>query len=434
MTHVTEHPLVRGGRSAALAAACVRGGVAAGLGLGGLAVLVIAAWISSPFPDGGPGDVLHAATGLWLLAHGVDLIRTDTLSGPPAPLGVVPLLLTALPVWLVHRAARDTLDRGTAGGTGRAPPRAARSPQWPGDTCWSRRSCSLQRERPAARRPDHGRALAARRRRRGGGGGGLDGARPPLPRAAVGGPPARGGARARDPARRRRGGHRGLAGLARGPGTGRVPRPGGGVVGTGRGPAARPGTAAERGRVGRLVRPRARLRPRYGRPRDPAGPRRGPGRTALPLLAAVPAEGPGGRLQWAAVAVPLVATVLLGHRVGRSARTWTAGTRRCRRWARPGRAGRPSPPSRARRAARSAPAGCPRSARCGGRRAGRWWSGGLRGCSGGPGGTGLGPPRPAGGARTGSGPRPDLAATGAATARKPFRSGSGARPGAGTRV
>ncbi|MET9677985.1 DUF6350 family protein, partial [Streptomyces sp. NPDC006482] len=112
MTHSTEYPLVQGGRSAALATACVRGGVAAGLGLGALAVLVTAAWISSPYPDSGPGDALHVAAGLWLLAHGVDLIRTDTLSGLPAPLGVAPMLLAALPVWLVHRAARDTLDPG----------------------------------------------------------------------------------------------------------------------------------------------------------------------------------------------------------------------------------------------------------------------------------------------------------------------------------
>ncbi|MFD3666409.1 DUF6350 family protein [Streptomyces sp. NPDC058659] len=112
MTHPTEHSLVQGGRSAALATACVRGGVAAGLGLGALAVLVTAAWISSPHADSGPGGALHVAAGLWLLAHGVDLIRTDTLSGLPAPLGVVPMLLAVLPVWLVHRAARDTLDPG----------------------------------------------------------------------------------------------------------------------------------------------------------------------------------------------------------------------------------------------------------------------------------------------------------------------------------
>ncbi|MGW2300996.1 cell division protein PerM [Streptomyces sp. NPDC001809] len=110
MTHVTDHSLVQGGRSAALATACVRGGVAAGLGLGALAVLVVAAWIGSPYPDSGPGGALHLAAGLWLLAHGVDLVRTDTLSGLPAPLGVAPMLLAVLPVWLVHRAARDTLE------------------------------------------------------------------------------------------------------------------------------------------------------------------------------------------------------------------------------------------------------------------------------------------------------------------------------------
>ncbi|MFI8961306.1 DUF6350 family protein [Streptomyces sp. NPDC053493] len=118
MTHVTEQQRppaapeapVQGRSSAALATAFVRGGVAAGLGLGMLAVLVTAAWIASPFPDGGPGAALHTAAGLWLLAHGGDLVRTDTVSGLPAPLGVTPLLLTALPLWLAHRAARDTLD------------------------------------------------------------------------------------------------------------------------------------------------------------------------------------------------------------------------------------------------------------------------------------------------------------------------------------
>ncbi|GGR38227.1 cell division protein PerM [Streptomyces roseolus] len=110
VTHLTEHTLVQGGRSAAFATACVRGGVAAGLGVGTLAVLVIVAWISSPFPDSGAGGALHLAAGLWLLAHGVDLLRTDTLGGLPAPLGIVPLLLSALPVWLLHRTARSTLD------------------------------------------------------------------------------------------------------------------------------------------------------------------------------------------------------------------------------------------------------------------------------------------------------------------------------------
>lgn len=98
------------GRAAALTAAFLRGGLAAGLGLGALAVLVIAAWISSPYPDSGAGGALHIAAALWLLAHGAELVRPDTLSGVPAPVGVVPLLFVALPVWLVYRSARDALE------------------------------------------------------------------------------------------------------------------------------------------------------------------------------------------------------------------------------------------------------------------------------------------------------------------------------------
>ncbi|WP_371588313.1 cell division protein PerM [Streptomyces virginiae] len=114
MTQVTERgtPLPaapRAGvrRRSPAAAACVVGGaVAAGLGLGFLAVLVIVLWISSPYPDSGPGGALHLAAGLWLLAHGAELVRYDTLSGIPAPVGITPLLLVALPVLLMRRAAR----------------------------------------------------------------------------------------------------------------------------------------------------------------------------------------------------------------------------------------------------------------------------------------------------------------------------------------
>ncbi|MFD9360095.1 DUF6350 family protein [Streptomyces sp. NPDC060031] len=105
MTQVTERgtPLPTASR----AAACVLGGaVAAGLGLGFLAVLVIVLWISSPYPDSGPGGALHLAAGLWLLAHGTELIRYETLSGVPAPVGMTPLLLVALPALLIRRAAR----------------------------------------------------------------------------------------------------------------------------------------------------------------------------------------------------------------------------------------------------------------------------------------------------------------------------------------
>ncbi|MEU1490184.1 DUF6350 family protein [Streptomyces sp. NPDC005776] len=98
------------GRSAVQARALLRGALAAGLSLGSVVVLVVVMWISSANPGSGPGEAFHAAAGVWLLAHGAELIRTDTLTGAPAPVGVVPLLLTALPVWLVHRAARDVLE------------------------------------------------------------------------------------------------------------------------------------------------------------------------------------------------------------------------------------------------------------------------------------------------------------------------------------
>ncbi|MEU8776725.1 DUF6350 family protein [Streptomyces sp. NPDC048606] len=114
MTQVTERgtPLRTAPRAAArrrspAAAACVLGGaMAAGLGLGFLAVLVIVLWISSPYPDSGPGGALHLAAGLWLMAHGTELVRYETLSGVPAPVGLTPLLLVALPVLLMRRAAR----------------------------------------------------------------------------------------------------------------------------------------------------------------------------------------------------------------------------------------------------------------------------------------------------------------------------------------
>ncbi|MEU7643644.1 cell division protein PerM [Streptomyces huasconensis] len=120
MTQTTDHsaspPLVQllsersRDRSPGLATCLAGGAVAAGLGLGSLAVLVIALWISSPYPDSGPDGALHIAASLWLLAHGTELIRADTLSGTPTPVGVTPLLLAALPGWLVYRAARDATD------------------------------------------------------------------------------------------------------------------------------------------------------------------------------------------------------------------------------------------------------------------------------------------------------------------------------------
>ena len=96
-------------RSSVLATCSLRGAIAAGVGLGALAVPVMLLWITSPYPDSGLGGALRTATSLWLLAHGAQLVRPETLTGTPAPVGVMPLLLAALPVWLAHRAARDAL-------------------------------------------------------------------------------------------------------------------------------------------------------------------------------------------------------------------------------------------------------------------------------------------------------------------------------------
>ncbi len=110
MTQRAPKVTVRRNRTLALVSALVKGVVAAGLGLGSLAVLVMVLWISSPYPDSGPGGALRAAAGVWLLAHGAGLVRPDTLSGVPAPVGLVPLLLVLGPVWLAHRAARDAAE------------------------------------------------------------------------------------------------------------------------------------------------------------------------------------------------------------------------------------------------------------------------------------------------------------------------------------
>ncbi|MFD5796763.1 DUF6350 family protein [Streptomyces diastatochromogenes] len=116
-------------RSPGLGASLLGGAVAAGLGLGSLAVLVLGLWISSPYPDSGPGGALRIAAALWLLAHGVELVRTDTLSGAPLPVGVTPLLLLALPVWLLYRAARDATD---ASAEPDAPPPVPAHTAWTG--------------------------------------------------------------------------------------------------------------------------------------------------------------------------------------------------------------------------------------------------------------------------------------------------------------
>ncbi|GAA3492595.1 cell division protein PerM [Streptomyces cremeus] len=102
------------------AACVVRGALAAGLGLGTFAVLAMVLWISSPYPDAGAGAALRVAAGLWLLAHGADLVRHDTLDAVAAPVGLTPLLCSVLPLWLAHRTARDACEEDGEDGATRS--------------------------------------------------------------------------------------------------------------------------------------------------------------------------------------------------------------------------------------------------------------------------------------------------------------------------
>ncbi|MEU9150818.1 DUF6350 family protein [Streptomyces sp. NPDC048417] len=116
-----------------MAASLLGGAIAAGLGLACFSVLVMALWVSSPYPDSGPSGALHLAAALWFLAHGVELVRTDTLSGVPAPVGVTPLLLLVLPVLLVYRGAREAVDAPEHDGDGAdAPPPVRARTAWTG--------------------------------------------------------------------------------------------------------------------------------------------------------------------------------------------------------------------------------------------------------------------------------------------------------------
>ncbi|MGP3999955.1 cell division protein PerM [Streptomyces sp. 8N706] len=117
MTQLTDHSTPLSSRvqtdawRAPVAGAAMLGGVvAAALGLGAMTVAVLLLWIAAPYPDSGPGGALHVAAALWLLAHGAELVRTETLTGVPAPLGLVPLLLCALPAWLLYRTARYAVE------------------------------------------------------------------------------------------------------------------------------------------------------------------------------------------------------------------------------------------------------------------------------------------------------------------------------------
>ncbi|MFE0625401.1 DUF6350 family protein [Streptomyces sp. NPDC058864] len=107
-------------RTSESAPAFTGGVVAAGLGLGGFAMLVLFLWVVSPFPDSGLDGALHVAADCWLLAHGGDLVRTETLSGAAAPIGVAPLLPMVFPVWLLYRAGADAVAPASDGKVARS--------------------------------------------------------------------------------------------------------------------------------------------------------------------------------------------------------------------------------------------------------------------------------------------------------------------------
>lgn len=86
------------------------GGVAAVLGLGAVAVVALLLWTVSPYPDSGAQGALRVAADLWLLGHGAELVRTGGLAEGSSPVGLAPLLLVALPSWLLYRATRHVFE------------------------------------------------------------------------------------------------------------------------------------------------------------------------------------------------------------------------------------------------------------------------------------------------------------------------------------
>ncbi|WP_075017251.1 cell division protein PerM [Actinacidiphila rubida] len=100
--------------------ALTAGVAAAGLGLGVPAVTVLLLWIGSPYPDSGLGGALHLTAALWLLAQGAELVRTGTASGDPAPVALVPLLLSVVPAWLLYRGTSSAIAGERGGEDGAA--------------------------------------------------------------------------------------------------------------------------------------------------------------------------------------------------------------------------------------------------------------------------------------------------------------------------
>ncbi|WP_242483404.1 DUF6350 family protein [Streptomyces sp. HSG2] len=125
-------------RPPGISAGLAGGAAAAALGIAAFGAVVTLLWISAPAAGGNPDGALRVAAALWLSAHGADLVRVDTLSGAPAPLGVTPLLFVLLPFWLVRRACREATDGtgglavGSAVARGSAPPPVSARLAWCG--------------------------------------------------------------------------------------------------------------------------------------------------------------------------------------------------------------------------------------------------------------------------------------------------------------
>ena len=425
----------------ALAGCLFGGAVAAGLGLGAYAVVVMALWIGSPYPDSGPGGATGTAVSLWLLGHGVGLTRADTLTGVPAPLGLTPLLLALLPFWLVRRAARDAAEPETPRPRDPRPHRRLgrhrrlhrrRRPRRP-----------LRHRGRAAPHPARGRlapaAAGARRRPH----------RTPLrtrpgSRRTVTAGPDGGSGGVRAALAGRRGATACRAGLAAA-----LTLAGGGAVLVGVSLAPPPGpcprlvldahrrlvAAGRRIRLALALLPNAadlgrRLRARHrvpgrhlGTPATPLAATSGPALPPFPLLAAVPPDGSGTPLTWACAAIPVVAGITAGWFTGRAAApdrssgqwTWSSAPALVRLGHR--RAPPPWPPSSPVWSARSRP----------GRRAARSGRGGWRSWA--PsGGRPAGPRSP--GPCFSASPPPSPCAPGGCD-RKPREAGAGAAGGPG---
>jgi Family of unknown function (DUF6350) len=100
----------------ALRAGLLGGAAAAGAGLVAIALPLFFLWIVSPYVESGGGGVLHLAAALWLLAHGATLRFGDT------PIGVPPLLLTALALLLLYRTSARTARQAADAEPPRADP------------------------------------------------------------------------------------------------------------------------------------------------------------------------------------------------------------------------------------------------------------------------------------------------------------------------